>query len=140
MTYDNVTSLPANSAVAYVDMAGNSPLRATLHRHFGEQMKYSGLIGLTHRKSSPDERAQVLPGAKPTIFLRAGPDPQARQGMGTGRRRAAVWRGVVRLRAEARPMAEGEREPRACGGEAVYLDTLNGRVPPDQGHILSLAA
>jgi hypothetical protein len=21
----------------------------------------------------------------------------------------------------------------------VYLDTLNGRVPPDQGHILSLA-
>ncbi len=56
VTYDNVTSLPANSAVAYVDMAGNSPLRATLHRHFGEQMKYSGIIGLTHRKSSPDER------------------------------------------------------------------------------------
>jgi hypothetical protein len=21
----------------------------------------------------------------------------------------------------------------------IYLDTLNGRVPPDQGHILSLA-
>ena len=41
VTYDSVTSLPANSAVAYVDMAGNSPLRATLHRHFGDQMKYS---------------------------------------------------------------------------------------------------
>jgi hypothetical protein len=23
--------------------------------------------------------------------------------------------------------------------QQVYLDTLNGRVPPDQGHILSLA-
>src|SRR5829696_2911761 len=64
-----VTSLPENSAVAYVDMAGNSPLRATLHGHFGEQMKYSGIIGLTHRKSSPDERAQVLPGAKPQFFF-----------------------------------------------------------------------
>ena len=69
VTYDSVTSLPANSAVAYVDMAGNSPLRATLHRHFGEQMKYSGIIGLTHRKSSPDERAQALPGAKPQFFF-----------------------------------------------------------------------
>src|SRR5882757_4462978 len=68
VTYDNVTSLPANSAVAYVDMAGNSPLRATLHGHFGEQMKYSGIIGLTHRKSSPDG-AQVLPGAKPQFFF-----------------------------------------------------------------------
>ena len=43
VTYDNVSALPTNSAVAYVDMAGNSPLRAMLHRHFGEQMKYSGM-------------------------------------------------------------------------------------------------
>src|SRR5437763_5158568 len=64
VTYDNVSSLPTNSAVAYVDMAGNSPLRALLHQHFGKQMKYSGIIGLTHRKSSPDEPEQLLPGAK----------------------------------------------------------------------------
>src|SRR4051812_9921692 len=69
VTYDNVSALPTNSAVAYVDMAGNSPLRATLHRHFGEQMKYSGVIGLTHQKSSPDEPAQALPGAKPQFFF-----------------------------------------------------------------------
>ena len=55
VTYDNVSALPTDSAVAYVDMAGNSPLRAMLHRHFGDQMKYSGRIGLTHRSSSPDE-------------------------------------------------------------------------------------
>ena len=36
VTYDNVSALPTNSTVAYVDMAGNSPLRAMLHRHFGE--------------------------------------------------------------------------------------------------------
>jgi hypothetical protein len=35
-----VTSLPADIPVAFVDMAGNSTLRAKLHRHFGEQMKY----------------------------------------------------------------------------------------------------
>ena len=34
-------------------MAGNSDLREMLHRHFGDQMKYSGRIGLTHRSTSP---------------------------------------------------------------------------------------
>ena len=40
VTYDRVTSLPADVPVAYVDMAGNSPLRETLHRHFDDRMKY----------------------------------------------------------------------------------------------------
>ena len=67
VTYDRVTSLPADQPVAFVDMAGNSELRARLHRHFGDRMKYSGRIGLTHRSSSPDE--PQLPGAKPTWFF-----------------------------------------------------------------------
>ncbi len=29
-------------------------------------------------------------------------------------------------------------ELRHAGGEQVYLDTLNGLVPPEQGHILSV--
>src|SRR6202022_4246022 len=67
VTYDRVTSLPLDSPVAFVDMAGNSELRANLHRHFGDQMKYSGRVGLTHRSSSPDE--PELPGAKPSWFF-----------------------------------------------------------------------
>ena len=51
VTYDRVSSLPSDYPVAYVDMAGNSALRETLHRHFGEQMKYSGRVGLTHRST-----------------------------------------------------------------------------------------
>ena len=93
----HVTSLPADRRSRIVDMAGNSELRARLHRHFGDQMKYSGRIGLTHRSSSPDE--PQLPGAKPSLVLRARPDPQTRQGMGTGRHRHAIRRGVVGLRA-----------------------------------------
>src|SRR3954471_2886327 len=57
VTYDAVTSMSKDSPAAYVDMAGNSGLRETLHRQFGEQMKYSGRIGLTHRSTSPDEPA-----------------------------------------------------------------------------------
>src|SRR5258705_4465005 len=90
VTYDAVTSLPDDSPVAYVDMAGNSGLREKLHRHFGDQMKYSGRVGLTHRSSSPDE--PELPGARPTWFF---PPDQIRK-------RATEWgpRGVdIRFRA-----------------------------------------
>ena len=137
VTYDRVTSLPVNSPVALVDMAGNSELRATLHRHFGDQMKYSGRIGLTHRSSSPDEGE--LPGAKPIMFFAPDQIRKRAKEWGPGgieARFGAAWSGFVPMLDRWLNVIEG-RGPAAV--EQVYLDTLNGLVPPDQGHILSLA-
>ena len=138
VTYDRVTSLPPDRPVAFVDMAGNSELRATLHRHFGDQNE----ILRTHRAHPPQlvaGRSRELPGAKPIMVLRARPDPQARQGMGTGgidARFGAAWSGFAPMLDRWLKVIEGHG-PAAV--KQVYLDTLNGRVPPDQGHILSLA-
>jgi hypothetical protein len=137
VTYDRVTSLPSDQPVALVDMAGNSELRAKLHRHFGDRMKYSGLIGLTHRSSSPDE--PELPGAKPTWFF--APDQIRKRAKewgpgGVDARFGAAWSGFAPMLDRWLKVVEG-RGP--DGVKQVYLDTLNGRVPPDQGHILSLA-
>jgi hypothetical protein len=63
---------------AFVDIAGDADLRARLHRHFGDQLKYSARIGLTHQNAAPDE---ALPGAKPTSCF--APDQI--------RRRAKEW-------------------------------------------------
>jgi len=136
VTYDRVTSLPSNAPAAFADMAGNSKLRERLHRHFGDQMKYSGRIGLTHRSSSPDE--PVLPGAKPMWF--SAPDQirnRAREWGpgGVNARFGAAWAGFAPKLDQWLTVTEG-RGPAAV--QAAYLDTLNGRVPPDQGHILSL--
>ena len=136
VTYDRVTSLPPDSPVAYVDMAGNSELRATLHGHFGDQMKYSGRVGLTHRSSSPDEPA--LPGAKPTWF--SAPDTIRKRAKewgpgGIDSRFGPAWSGFAPMLDRWLAVTESR------GREAVkqvYLDTLNGRVAPEQGHILSL--
>ena len=118
VTYDSVTSLPTNSPVAYVDMAGNGPLRATLHRHFGEQMKYSGIIGLTHRKPTSDDPAQALPGAEPQFFFAPDQIRKRARELGPGGFDTAVCRRMVRLRTKPRSMDEGDRAPRACGGSA----------------------
>jgi hypothetical protein len=136
-TYDDATSLPSDQPVALVDMAGNSELRAQLHRHFGNQMKYSGRIGLTHRSSSPDE--PVLPGAKPNWFF--APDQIRKRARewgpgGIDARFGAAWSGFAPMLDRWLKVTEG-RGPEAV--KQVYQDTLAGRVPPDQGHILSLA-
>jgi hypothetical protein len=136
VTYDAVTSLPSDSPVAYVDMAGNSGLREKLHRHFGDQMRYSGRIGLTHRSTSPNE--PELPGAKPTWFF--APDQIRKRAKewgpgGVDTRFGAAWAGFAPKLDQWLTVTEG-RGPAVV--QQVYLDTLNGRVPPDQGHILSL--
>jgi Protein of unknown function (DUF2855) len=136
VTYDRVASLPSDKASAFVDMAGNSELRAKLHRHFGDQMKYSGRIGLTHRASSPDEAE--LPGARPSWF--SAPDQIRKRARewgpgGINTRFGKAWSGFAPMLDRWLTVSEGRGD---AAVKQVYLDTLDGRVPPDRGHILSL--
>jgi hypothetical protein len=137
LTYDRATSLPSDSPVAFVDMAGNSDLRARLHRHFDDQMKYSGRIGLTHRSSLPDE--PELPGARPTWFF--APDQISKRARewgprGIDARFAKAWSGFAPTLRKRLTVVDGRGVAEV---KQVYLDTLNGRIPPEQGHMLSLA-
>jgi hypothetical protein len=133
--YEQISSLPTGQPVAFVDMAGNSSLRASVHRYFGERLKYSGRIGLTHqnRSEEPD-----LPGVEPAWFF--APDQISKRARewgpgGIEQRFGAAWSGLAPKLDGWISVVEGR------GQEAVrqvYLDTLAGRVRPDQGHILAL--
>jgi uncharacterized protein DUF2855 len=138
ITYDRVASLDADRSAAFVDMAGNSGLRETLHRHFGAQMKYSGRVGLTHRRS--EENEPDLPGAKPSWFSAPEQIRKRAKEWGPGgieTRFAPAWSGFAPKLEQWLEVTEG-RGPAAV--QTAYLDTLNGRVPPQVGHILSLHA
>jgi hypothetical protein len=136
-TYDRVTSLPSETPVVLVDMAGSSELRARLHRHFGDRMMYSARIGLTHRSASPDE--PELPGATPAWFF--APDQIRKRASewgpgGIDARFGVAWSAFAPTLDKRLAVVEG-RGPAAV--RQVYLDTLNGHIPPEQGHMLSLA-
>ena len=115
VTYDSVTSMPADRAGRVSSTwPATASLRETLHRHFGDQMKYSGRIGLTHRSSSPDE--PELPGAKPTWFF--APDQIRKRAKewgpgGIDTRFGAAWSGFA---PKLDQWIEGDRRPRAGGG------------------------
>ncbi|WP_024505966.1 DUF2855 family protein [Bradyrhizobium sp. ARR65] len=136
VTYDQVSSLRADAPTAFVDMAGNSDLSAKLHRHFGDHIRYSGRIGLTHRASVADE--PELPGAKPAWFFAPDQIRKRAREWGPGgieKRFGAAWIGFAPKLEQWLTVVKGHG---AAAVQRIYLDTLSGRIPPDQGHMLSL--
>ncbi|WP_158669092.1 DUF2855 family protein [Bradyrhizobium guangdongense] len=136
VTYDRVGTLPTDAPVAFVDMAGSSALRSELHRHFRDQMTCSVRVGLTHRATDADEG--TLPGAKPRWFFAPDHIRKRAKDWGPGgieQRFSAAWSGFAAMSERCLTVIES-RGPEAV--RQVYLDTLQGRIPPEQGHMLSL--
>jgi len=135
VTYDAISSLP-KAATAFVDMAGSADLRRRLHHHLGEQLVYSGRVGLTHL--DPAQGEEELPGAKPAWFF--APDQMRKRARewgpgGLDQRFGAAWVGLVPQLERWIDIVEN-RGPDAV--KKVYLETLAGHASPDQAHILSM--
>jgi hypothetical protein len=135
--YDAVSSMPADQTAVFVDMAGSGKLRGDLHRHLRDRLTYSMRVGLTHMDASSDDKD--LPGAKPIWFFAPDQIRKRAKEWGPGgieSRFGNAWSGFVPMLDRCITVTESHGQ---AAVEQVYLDTLNGRVPPDQGHILSLA-
>ena len=138
VTYDSVTSLPADSPVAYVDMAGNSALRekaAPAFRRPDEIFRPHRAHPSQHRRrTSRNCPAPSRSGSsRPT---RSASAPRNGDRAASSKRFGAAWSGFAPNLDQWIKVIESHG-PAAV--RQVYLDTLNGRVPPDQGHILSLS-
>jgi Protein of unknown function (DUF2855) len=136
VTYDDIETIDTTSPSVFVDMAGNADLRAKLHRHLGDQLKHSARIGMTHQDGESD--APDLPGAKPGWFFAPDQIRKRAREWGPGgieSRLGAAWQGFAPMLDRVLTIVEG-RGPDVV--QQVYLDTLRGRIPPDQGHMLSM--
>ncbi|AMO72787.1 DUF2855 family protein [Sphingorhabdus sp. M41] len=67
LTYDDLSAADAGTPTVSVDFAGNGQLLAAIHAHWGDNLKYSSLVGATH----VEERggASDLPGPKAELFF-----------------------------------------------------------------------
>lgn len=69
VAYDDLEDLPAAPSVS-VDFAGNADLLARIHRHFGNSLSHSALVGMTHIEArSTFGGGEPLPGPKPVLFF-----------------------------------------------------------------------
>jgi uncharacterized protein DUF2855 len=136
VTYDNIDQLDPKTPVAYVDVAGNASVKAQLHNHFQDNMKYSCSVGAAHWDQAGD--AGNLPGAKPLMFFAPDQGQKRNQEWGADvfqQRFLAAWHsfldtagGWLKIETYSGPEETAD----------VYQATLVGHVAPNIGNIVSL--
>ena len=118
----------------FVDMACNGQLLHDVHHQFGSQLKYRFMVGGTHWEQRETQHA--LPGAKPTFFF-APTQFQKRAKEwgfnGVESRYTVAAETFIATTKSWLKIIQGQG-PQAI--ETVYQQTLEGKVPPDHGHIL----
>ncbi|MFM9852882.1 MAG: DUF2855 family protein [Sphingomonadaceae bacterium] len=67
ISYSDVAQLDATMASVYIDMSGDGTVLSAVHTHFGDQLKASIGVGVTHWEA-PRNQAE-LPGPKPEFFF-----------------------------------------------------------------------
>ena len=132
--YEELDSLEREPAI-YVDMSGDAKVRSAVHGHWGDRLKHSAAVGITHREDLGG--GSELAGPKPVFFF--APDRLRKRtedwgGEGVNERLARSWpryaewtRGWLRVEHGSGP-EEVER---------IYRELLDGRSDPAVGHVLS---
>ena len=135
-TYPDVAGLDGSVATVFVDIAGDSAVRAAVHRVYGDRLTYSCAVGATHWDMQ--RPAEALPGAKPQMFF-APAIVQKRVadwgGAGFQRRIADAWRAFLPTAAKTTDVAEGRGLDDAA---KLFSDLVAGRQSPREGHVFRL--
>jgi len=136
VVYGELASEASDAPTVLVDMAGDGNVIAEVHHHYAGSLVHSCRVGATHWEdlAPPVE----LPGPRPQMFF--APDHVTKRrkdwgGPGFDERLGSAWQGFVASAATWLELVEGH------GPEAVahaYVEVLEGRARPDQGHVLSL--
>jgi hypothetical protein len=134
VTYDDIASCAAGPA-AFVDMSGNSSVVRAVHEHYGDDLKHSAIVGLTHwedRLGSFDP----MPGPAQEMFFAPSQIEKRREEWGPGvieARLAETWGPFIEQVSGWIEIQHG------TGPEAVndvYVELLENRTPPDTAHVL----
>lgn len=135
--YAALDSIPTEGGTVFVDMAGNAATLAAVHRHFGDTLRHSCLVGATHWDQRAADTAP-LPGPKPRFFF--APDQMRKRIQDWGRplfeqRFAAQWQRFLNS------VDPWFRPVQVNGAEAAleaYRRVLAGETDPAEGYLLSL--
>jgi hypothetical protein len=138
VAYDDLEGLPITPSV-HVDFAGNADLLARIHRHFGDSLAHSALVGMTHIEArSTFGGGEPLPGPKPALFF--APDHavaffKAHGAEEGGKLVAAAWREFLKA---AQGTIAIERHKGLGAARDVFLAMVSGQIDPAKGIVIEL--
>ena len=136
VAYDEVATLAQVPTVS-VDFAGNGELLASLHSHFGDNLKYSCLVGATHIEARGGAGGgEALPGPQPTLFFAPDHAVAAVKEVGPaafGKQVAESWH---RFLADVGGTVEVDIRTGIDAAREAYLTMLAGKVNPSVGILI----
>lgn len=136
LVYDEIQQIDAEQASVIIDMSGNGAVLGALHKHLGDNMRYTSNVGVTHydaNEMGPDfirERSQ--------LFFAPGHIQKRTAEWGPGefeKRAAAFWHNAS---VKSRSWLDIRTETGSDAIEKVYRDVLDGKTPANVGLAVSL--
>ncbi|TAG84308.1 MAG: DUF2855 family protein [Burkholderiales bacterium] len=141
ISYEDLATLDANVPTIYCDFAGNADLRAKIHTHFGDALKYSCSIGGTHWDHLGGTRD--LPGPRPTLFFAPS---QAKKRVGEWgpaefqTQLTGAWdRFMTNVSAPSTPWLNVVTSTGQDAIASTVASVIKGGVAPRDGHVLRFA-
>jgi|APCry1669189534_1035231.scaffolds.fasta_scaffold21177_2 hypothetical protein len=138
VTYDHVEELSGTHAI-YIDVAGRRDITRQVHRHYGNNLAYSMVVGDTHW-DAVDEDLQPLEGPKPEFLFAPVQITKRRSDWGREgfeEHAGAAWNRFL-------PWAQTWMRVLSVSGAAAitatYLDLLNGEIDPSLGHVCTFSS
>lgn len=141
LAYEEISTLPADTACVYVDFSGNAAVRRDIHTHFSG-LRHSLAIGSTHVDARGS--AKDLSGPRPVFFFAPAQIKKRHEDWGAAgftERLLAAWKAVCAKATDpAAPWLVVSCRQGVPAVQAVYQELLANRSEPRTGHILSMRA
>jgi hypothetical protein len=136
LLYDNISAIDASIPTVIVDMSGNAPLLAALHKHLGDNMLHSINVGLTHwEESHSDEDVN----SKRSEFFFAPSHIQKRlKDWGPESFEQKTTQFLFDTTLKCRTWLKLTKIEGISGLAGVYQDVCDGKIAPDEGLIIEL--
>lgn len=135
IAYEDSASLPDGSAV-FVDMSGNPAVVRSVHERYGDELRASSAVGLTHWEGFGSRSAGPMPGPSPEMFFAPSQVEKRRVEWGPGgleAKLAEVWPGFVDA-VSGWVTVEHHTGPDAV--RSVWGDLVDGAASPDRAQVL----
>ncbi len=137
LTYERIASLSDVPSV-FIDVAGDAEVRAAVHQALGNSLKHSARVGFTHWDAL-DSLETNLPGPAPKLFFTPDHIIKRRNEWGPEALRSRLSEAWQSFLAYVTQWLIIEHTAGKAGVERVYREVLDGKTPPEQAHVLSIA-